>query len=96
MPPYPSVRPIANFVLTLIELRVMNGASDQFNFFTNSQTVRKQTDRTGQRTISMNQSWNNKARVSKVTDKQGAHHTFDNLFTRPAQRVNPLRTEHLM
>ena len=46
-----------------VELRVLNGPSEQFNFFTSPTTVRKASEKQGQRFIEMSTSWNCKKRV---------------------------------
>ena len=79
-----------------IELRALNGASEQFNFYTSDATVRKTSDQNGQKVLPMNHTWNNKARVNEVIEKQGAHQTFSNLFTMKPNKQNPLRTQHLI
>ena len=78
------------------KLRKLNGASEQFDFFTSPKTVRTLNDPQGQRVLTMSQSWNQKARVTQVTLKQGALQTHNRLFdTKPAQ-PNPARVHNLM
>ena len=79
-----------------IELRCANGPSEQINFFTSDVTVRKERDPHGQKVLPMNQSWNSKIRVSKVTNKQGSHHTYENIFTTDPRKFDNRRTQNLI
>ena len=78
------------------KLRVLNGASEQFNFYTTQATVRKQSDPRGQKVLPMNHSWNTKVRVNKVLEKQSQNHTHENIFRMSPSKVDPRRIESLM
>ena len=79
-----------------LELRQQNGASEQICFFTTPTTARRATDYQGQKVLPMNHVWNNKARVSIVTERQGSHHTHENLFCVKESKNDPARIKSLM
>jgi len=74
----------------------MNGPTEQFNFYSSPDTMRKATDPTGQRVLPMNVTWKSKARVACVTEKQGSDHTHENLFRSEPYPQNQARTKNLV